>query len=134
MSSLSSKRDNHRICFGFSYVPTVGPYKGKRLNVGPGEPVPDEILKNEDMLNRLIQAQKISVKGPSGDYEVSKKVITLTDGQIEMLLRAGNDSDLKKMLLNPHVSRESLIRLHTEAEKRKLPKATLAKIESASMR
>ncbi len=132
--SLSKKRETHRICFGFSYTPTVGPYKGKRIRLGPGEPVPDEILKDDNQLQELIHAQKISVKGDNGEFMLSEKSIILTDGQIEMLLRDGSGDDLNKVLRNPHVSRESLIRLQHGAEVRNLPKAILVKIEGASLR
>lgn len=127
-------KPKYRIAYGFSYTPKEGPYAGRRIVIGPGEPVPEEILKDKKLLDQLVQAQKISIRSPNGEYHVRKTVTTLTEGQIDVLLQEGNGSDLNRILRDRNIARESLIRLQGAAEARNLPADVIRKIEAATMR
>lgn len=115
----------YKIINGFYYKGPDGK-SSTSMRYCPGEKLPE---LNEDEINRLLVGEKIAeISSATGEIIISKKIITLTDGEIERFL-SKSPNTIISVLKNTDLSNDTLSKLQIIAEKKKLPNAIINYIE-----
>jgi len=115
----------YRIINGFFYKGVDGK-SPTSIRYCPGEELPN---LGDDEINRLIVQEKIAeISDVTGETILTKKVVVLTDGEIERFL-AKSPNTIISTLKTTDFSNDTLIKIQLICEKKKLPDAIINYIE-----
>ena len=115
----------YRIISGFYYHGADGKTK-KGVLIGPGEKVP----KLDSLeLERFLREERICEVGGDGENIIYKKLRSLSDDQIHGLISKGPNRVMQEIKSGLMYSNETWAKVYREAERSKMPQATLDAIE-----
>lgn len=127
-----AKRPDYRIIAGFTHKHKTGKEaKGPAIRYGPGEPIPDEILDDTDMLNTYLGRNVIARVGAGGEVVETKRKTRLSSSEIEMIVAQKSLKAVQAACKNANVAKESLSELYTALQNANAPADLLKCVERA---